>query len=85
MNNLWVYLSFLVMLTTAFSLLILKYLNNTKLNMVILLGFGYFIASLFAIFYITTHKKEFNYKPKVNLKTGLRNYINWFKKFHKID
>ena len=34
---------------------------------------------------ISKIKKEFNYKPKVNLKTGLRNYINWFKKFHKID
>lgn len=81
MNNLWIYLSFLVMLTTAFSLLILKYLNNTKLNMVILLGFGYFIASLFAIFYITTHKKEFNYTIK-NITIPIILFIFLFASLH---
>ena len=61
MNNLWIILAFLTMFTTAFSLLILKYFNTTKLNVLILLGFTYFISSLIALFYMTTHIKDFNY------------------------
>ena len=61
MNNLWIYLSFLVMFTTAFSLILLKILNNTKLNIIILLGLGYIIAALFSITYMIYNKNEFKY------------------------
>lgn len=34
---------------------------------------------------ITKIKKEYNFKPKIKLKDGLKNYIKWFKSFYKID
>lgn len=34
---------------------------------------------------ITKIKKEYNFKPKIRLKEGLKNYIKWFKNFYKID
>ena len=34
---------------------------------------------------ITKIKKEYNFKPKIRLKEGLKNYIKWFKSFYKID
>ena len=34
---------------------------------------------------ISKIKQKFNYKPKIKLKDGLENYINWFKKFYKVD
>jgi drug/metabolite transporter (DMT)-like permease len=64
MNNLWIILSVLTMFTTAFSLLLLKYLNTTKFNILIILGFTYFVSSLIAIFYMATHIKDFNYTLK---------------------
>ena len=34
---------------------------------------------------ITKIKKKYNYKPKIGLGDGLKNYIKWFKSFYKID
>ncbi len=34
---------------------------------------------------ITKIKKEYNFKPKIKLKVGLKDYIKWFKSFYKID
>lgn len=81
MNNLWIYLSFLAMLTTAFSLLILKYLNTTKLNIFILLGFGYFLAALFALVYMCTHRKDFDYTIK-NISLPIIIFIFLFATLH---
>ena len=33
---------------------------------------------------ITKIKKEYNFKPKIRLKEGLKNYIKWFKVFIKL-
>ena len=34
---------------------------------------------------ITKIKKEYNFKPKIKLKVGLKDYIKWFKFYYKID
>ena len=61
MNNLWIILSFIVMFTTAFSLITLKLLNNTKFDIKILLTFSYIIATIVGSIYILFNKANFDY------------------------
>ena len=61
MNNLWIIFSFIVMFTTAFSLLTLKLLSDTKFDIKILLTFSYIIATIIGCVYILFNKTNFDY------------------------
>ena len=61
MNNLWIILSFIVMFTTSFSLIVLKLLNNTKFDIKILLTFSYIFSALTGCIYILFNKTNFDY------------------------
>lgn len=61
MDNLWVILSFIVMFSTSFSLILLKLLTNTKLDVKILLTFSYIISALIGSIYILFNKAIFTH------------------------
>jgi len=61
MNNLWIYLSCLTMISTSITLIVLKLLNNTKHSIGILLSLGYIFSAILGIIYICINKKDISY------------------------
>ena len=61
MDNLWIILSFIVMFSTSFSLILLKLLTNTKLDVKILLTFSYIISAVIGSIYILFNKANFTH------------------------
>ena len=84
MKNLWIYYSIIGMMTTGLTGIILKLLQTSQFDILILLACGYLISGLFAILYIINKFNDFIYM-KNNIPLSFFLYIIVFSCLHMLS
>jgi drug/metabolite transporter (DMT)-like permease len=60
MNNLWIYLSIIAMITSGIGTICLKLIDKSKYNNYIFLALTFFISGIISIIYLLTNKNNRN-------------------------